>query len=58
MQISDAIYGYVGPYQEVDKGRAVSLEFALFTTPVIMLFGGVAFLAATFTVEADRRVSE
>lgn len=51
------MFGYVGPYQEEVKGRAVSLEFALFTTVIVMLLGGAAFLVSTFTVEVDRKVS-
>ncbi len=50
------MYAYVGPYQGEQKGKAVSMEYGLFTTAAVMLIGGVAFLLSTFTVEADRRV--
>ena len=38
-------------------GKAISLEFALFTTVFVCSLGVAAFLALTLSVEADRRVS-
>ena len=56
-QISDAMYSYIGPYQGPTIGKAISMEFGLFTTVVVLLIGGTACLLATFTVETDRMVS-
>ena len=51
------MYKHVGPYQGFETGKAVSMEFGLFTTAIVLLIGGVAFLVSTMTVEKDRRVS-
>ena len=56
LQISDGIYKHIAPYQGPETGKAVSLEFALFTTAVVLLVGGSACLLATLTVEKDRKV--
>ena len=37
-------------------GRAVSMEFGLLITAVVMLLGGGAFLMSTLYVEEDRKV--
>lgn len=57
LQISDAVFRYVGPYQGSEMGKAISMEFALYTTALVLLLGGVACLVATMTVEKDRKVS-
>lgn len=56
MQVSDAVYRYVGPAQGYDTGKAVSMEFGLLITAIVMLLGGGAFLMSTLFVENDRRV--
>ena len=56
-QISDAIYYRIQWYHSVDAGRAISSEFALFTTTIVCVLGGGAFLISSLTVEADRAVS-
>ena len=50
------MFSYVGPAQGEQKGKAVSMEYGLFTTALVMLLGGAAFLVTTLTVERDRRV--
>lgn len=52
------MYRYVGPAQGYDTGKAVSMEFGLLTTAVVMLLGGGAFLMSTLFVDHDRRVSD
>lgn len=59
MQISDLVNRYIGPYQGLrgsTTAKAISMEYGLYTTAIVMLLGGAAFLLATLTVEKDRRV--
>ena len=55
-QISDAIYNRIKLVHTEYAGRAISTEFALFTTAIVCVLGGSAFLASSLTVEADRKV--
>lgn len=38
--------------------KGISMEFALFITVFVCVLGGAAFLASSFTIEADRRAVE
>lgn len=55
-QISDTIYNHIKLVHTEYAGRAISTEFALFTTAIVCVLGGSAFLASSLTVEADRKV--
>ena len=57
-QISDSVYSWIGRYKGQKYGKAISMEFALFTTVFMCVLGGGAFLVSTLTVEKDRRVSD
>ena len=57
-QISDSIYNQIKLVHTEYAGRAISTEFALFTTAIVCVLGGSAFLASSLTVEADRKVSK
>lgn len=56
--ISDSVYSWIGQYKGEKYGKAISMEFALFTTVFMCVLGGGAFLISTLTVERDRRAVE
>jgi len=57
--ISDAVYSHIKWwYHSEDAGRSISTEYALFTTAIVCVLGGGAFLISSLTVEADRAVSK